>query len=105
NGRPDPFWRWPIQFGTSSRHTPKDNDDSWTVGLTISHWLLVILLFMMPALWIRRLRHTRRGRRLGLCFACGYDLRSTPARCPECGAVPEQITATARRRDVKETVH
>ncbi|MDB5296507.1 MAG: hypothetical protein JWO31_2490, partial [Phycisphaerales bacterium] len=37
--------------------------------------------------WLRRRR--RRRRKAGLCPACGYDLRASPGRCPECGAGPK----------------
>lgn len=55
----------------------------------LPHWSVVCLLGALPAirLWVllRRYWATRRSVAEGLCPCCGYDLRATPSRCPECG--------------------
>jgi len=63
--------------------------------LTMRYWFIVVLLALSPGYWlagfavrtVRRIRSDRLIRR-GCCSVCGYDLRATPRRCPECGAIP-----------------
>ena len=52
-------------------------------------WLPAIAAGAMPAVMlVRHVRAIRRRRRnaAGQCVSCGYDLRASRDRCPECGA-------------------
>jgi tetratricopeptide (TPR) repeat protein len=54
-------------------------------------WLIIPLAVVLPVVWGRFRARTRCRVSRGLCLACGYDLRATPRRCPECGMVPAGI--------------
>ena len=79
-----------LSTGFRARHyvdgrDPRRRADRWF--LTVPHWLPAALLIALPgARLARSLRRRRNRRRAGLCRRCGYDLRATPDRCPECGA-------------------
>jgi hypothetical protein len=63
---------------------------AWSIG-NVPPWLhiggLLVPPLLLEVLRRRRVRERRRRVRLGLCLACGYDLRESPEKCPECGTV------------------
>jgi hypothetical protein len=50
-------------------------------------WAPATIAALLPAGRLLRLTWRRRTQRPGLCIRCGYDLRATPDKCPECGAI------------------
>jgi hypothetical protein len=106
NWGPPPAWRSAPVFvsGRNWRHFdehpsegPLEGYYSFPLGggAEIDFGEVVFLLSLVPgfrlAVWawlassmmFERHHESRRG----LCPACGYDLRATPERCPECGRV------------------
>lgn len=73
----------------------KGNDFIRLRVLIVPHWVLAILFASVPAIRIalamRKRLVQRRRISLGLCRLCGYDLRASVGRCPECGAVTTLI--------------
>jgi hypothetical protein len=97
----DPNPRHPIPTGTRSlvwragfrAHNPRmgAGDGAGHVAqdaYAVPYWFLASVTAVIPAAsvhsWYGRIR-VRRRIRAGLCPRCGYDLRASPERCPECG--------------------
>ena len=59
-------------------------------------YIPVLILAILPFLTARRIRRRRKRKKLGLCLKCGYDLRGSKDKCPECGQEFE-TTCSAQR--------
>ena len=72
------------------------NSDGVSVGeraVIAPDWSVMLACLALPLTTLGRHLVRRRRNRVGRCPSCGYDLRATPDRCPECGAVPKTPVA------------
>ncbi len=93
-------------FGVMNVTSTDPHDFSRKLGHTavvaIPWWFLCLLitsLFLPAAVPSIRSHTARRRERLGLCRKCGYDLRASKDRCPECGTpiIPTESKAWPQR--------
>jgi hypothetical protein len=90
-------WRETVRFSNDQRtttfaRTGETMNQRW---VTIPIWAIAWLAAIAPAFALKRYVVRRRRRQRGECLDCGYDLRASPGRCPECGNAPMVTPARA----------
>jgi hypothetical protein len=88
------FYRWSADALAKNGSVPRFGVQTAIAGVAqrpylrtvhVSHAMTLVAFAVLP---VARLVHAllrRRRRANGLCAVCGYDLRASPHRCPECG--------------------
>lgn len=61
--------------------------------LLIPYWAITLVSAVCPIAWLLTRRRTLKA---GCCSRCGYDLRATPDKCPECGRPVKRPSVTPR---------
>jgi hypothetical protein len=91
-GRRPPDWAGQINYA-GLRYNRYSNGDG---NLSVPSWYISIAAGAM-AFWPAWRLAPLRGYGKGRCARCGYDMRATPDRCPECGHRPGQISTDETR--------
>ena len=59
--------------------------ESGSLWFSLPLWIPTLLFAAYPAYRLLPFHRRRKRKKLGLCVKCGYDLRGSKERCPECG--------------------
>ena len=76
-------------FQRDSNTSGSFSHHGWT--LVLPHAFFVCIFAILAAFLVRQALQRKKlklRKQLGQCLVCGYDLRASPDRCPECGTVP-----------------
>jgi hypothetical protein len=91
DGHEATFRRYSWTYGFGRRRGGSALTGGGGFGYTVVRvpvWFAAAVLALPPLTRLPLATRRRRRTREGHCKCCGYDLRATPGRCPECGAVP-----------------
>jgi|SRR5690348_13210439 len=64
-------------------------------ALLLPYWFVLVISAPLPVMVAHRFIQRTRWKWTGRCLSCGYDLRASGGRCPECGIETLVSTRTA----------
>jgi hypothetical protein len=87
--------------GEAARYNARVTETGFLSSAVFLMPAAIVVVFAIQAIRqsTRNLRAHRRGH--GLCRCCGYDLRATPERCPECGTPVRRRSRSVFLPDLK----
>ena len=80
------FTGWRTDWRLSGRLRPGVDLGGPTVSWFVPFWIPTTVFAAWPTWMLMPWCRRRNRRKLGMCVKCGYDLRGSKDRCPECGA-------------------
>ncbi len=83
HARSSPWWQLGFHYLAGTGRSAASRETIWIVN--VPYWAITLAAALLPA-WLALQQRRRIWRiKAGLCATCGYDLRASKDRCPECG--------------------